>query len=132
LKKNDIVTYSTYGEHKSAVVEKFNRTLKTNMWKRFNAENTRNWIGMLNKLMNDYKNKKHSTIKMTPIEASSKENEAEVYRNTNKPLLFENVVKFKVGDSVRMSRTKGIFEKKILPNWSEEIYTVDQKKIRYL
>ena len=45
LKKNDIIRYSTYGEHKSVVAERFNRTLKEMMWKRFTAENTRNWIG---------------------------------------------------------------------------------------
>jgi len=39
--------------------------------------------------MNDNNNKKHSTIKMTPIEASCKVNEAEVYKHTNKPLLIE-------------------------------------------
>jgi len=99
LKENNIVRYSTHGEHKSAVVERFNRTLKTNMWKRFTAENTRNW--MLEKLMNDYNNKYHTTIKMTPIEGSLKENEEEVYRNINKPLLIENVVKYKVGDQIK-------------------------------
>ena len=31
LKDNDIVRYSTHGEHKSAIVERFNRTLKTKM-----------------------------------------------------------------------------------------------------
>ena len=31
LKENKIERYSTHGEHKSAVVERFNRTLKTNM-----------------------------------------------------------------------------------------------------
>jgi len=65
---------------------------------------------------------------MIPIEASSKENESEVYRNINKPLLIDSVIKFKVGDSVRISRSKGIFEKGYLPNWSEKIYTVDQIK----
>ena len=53
LKDNDIVRYSTHGEHKSAIVERFNRTLKTKMWTRFTAENTRNWIDMLDKLMKD-------------------------------------------------------------------------------
>ena len=83
LKENNIIRYSTHGEHKSAVVERFNRTLKTNMWKRFTAENTRNWIDMLNKLMSEYNNRKHSTIKMTPIEGSKKENEEIVWNNLN-------------------------------------------------
>ena len=42
LKQNNVLRYSTHGEHKSAVIERFNRTLKENMWKRFTAENTRN------------------------------------------------------------------------------------------
>jgi len=42
LKEKNIIRYSTHGEHKSAVVEKFNGILKANMWKRFTAENTRN------------------------------------------------------------------------------------------
>jgi len=95
LNKNNIVRYSTHGEHKSTVVERFNRMLKANTWKRFTAKNTRNWIDMLDKLMTDYNNKKHSTIKMSPIEASSEENEAEVYRNINKPILIENVIQSK-------------------------------------
>ena len=81
LKENNINRYSTFGEHKSCVVERFNRTLKTNMWKRFTAENTRNWINMLDKLMNDYNNKYHRSIKMTPAKASLKENEIEVFNN---------------------------------------------------
>jgi hypothetical protein len=109
IKENNIVRYSTHGEHKSAVVERFNRTLKTIMWKRFTAENTRNWIDMLDKLLFQYNNKKHSTIKMTPTEASQGS-------------------KFAVGDQVRISRIKGIFEKGYLPNWSEEVYTVHEVK----
>jgi len=34
LKENNIIMYSTYGEHKSAVVERFNKTLKEMMWKK--------------------------------------------------------------------------------------------------
>ena len=91
LKENNIIRYSTHGEHKSAVVERFNRTLKANMWKRFTAENTRNWIDMLDKLMTDYNNKKHSTIKMTPVEASKKENEETVFSILNKPPIIKNI-----------------------------------------
>ena len=81
IKQNNIIRYSTYGEHKSCVVERFNKTLKTNMWKRFTAENTRNWISILDKLMNKYNNTVHSTIKMTPVEASKPENKIKVLSN---------------------------------------------------
>jgi len=36
--------------------------------------------------------------------------------------------KFKLGDKVRISRTKGIFEKGYLPNWSEAIYLIHEVK----
>jgi Integrase core domain/Chromo (CHRromatin Organisation MOdifier) domain len=130
LKENNIIRYSTYGEHKSCVVERFNRTLKTNMWKRFTAENTRNWINMLSKLMNNYNNKYHRTIKMTPNEASLKENEIKVFNNQipqSIPIRLVNP-KFNIGDRVRISRTKGVFEKGYLPNWSEEIYDIHEVK----
>jgi transposase InsO family protein len=128
IKESNIVRYSTYGEHKSAVVERFNRTLKTNMWKRFTAENTRNWINMLDKLLLDYNNKFHSTIKMTPTAASKDKNKIEVF---NKQTYLEprnEKPKFKVGDKVRISRIKGLFEKGYLPNWSEALYIIDKVK----
>ena len=50
LKKEKITRYSTHGEHKSAIAERFNRTLKGRMWHRFTAGNTRNWIDMLDDL----------------------------------------------------------------------------------
>ena len=123
LKKHDIVRYSTYGEHKSCIVERFNRTLKEKMWKRFTAENTRNWIDMLHKLLDDYNSKIHKTIGRTPAECSNLENIIMTSQKLNcKP------PKFKVGDKVRISRIKGKFEKGYLPNWSEAIYIINLVK----
>src|SRR5271155_1967724 len=128
IKENDIIRYSTYGEHKSAVVERFNRTLKANMWKRFTAENTRNWINMLDKLMAKYNNTVHSTIKMTPVEASDKENFVEIFNNNGYIKRKNLKPKFQIGDKVRISRIKTLFEKGYLPNWSEEIYEITEVK----
>ena len=44
LKDNNIKIYSTYGEHKSAVIERFNKTLKSIMYKWFTRNNTKRWI----------------------------------------------------------------------------------------
>lgn len=128
LQENNIIRYSTFGEHKSAVVERFNRTLKEMMWKRFTAENTRKWIDMSDKLLHEYNNRLHSTIGMTPVKASLKENEMTVLQNIiNKTKVASRTkAKFKVGDKVRMSRTKALFEKGYLPNWSEEIYIIEK------
>jgi hypothetical protein len=102
LKHNNINRYSTYGEHKSAVAERFNRTLKTNMWKRFTAENTRIWTDMLPTLLKNYNNKFHNSIKMTPTEASMLKNEGKVKHNLyyDKRLFSKAKPKFKLGDFV--------------------------------
>jgi len=128
LKQNNIIRYSTFGQHKSAIIERFNRTLKEIMWKRFTAENTRNWIHILDKLIMEYNNRIHSTIGMSPKEASLSKNYNEVLQNTlNKTKIHSNKnLKFKIGDKVRISRLKGIFEKGYLPNWSEELFTIDK------
>ena len=128
LQENNIIRYSTYSEHKSVVVERFNRTLKEMMWKRFTAENTRNWIDILDTLMHKYNNRIHSTIGMTPAKASLKVNQAEVLQNViqKTTAIPKSKPKFKVGDKVRISRTKATFEKGYLPNWSEELYIVDK------
>jgi Integrase core domain len=129
LNQNNIIRYSTFGEHKSAVVERFNRTLKEKMWKRFTAENTRNWIKMLDKLMATYNNTVHSTIKMTPVEASKRKNEDKVRCIHYQAIKMDvNKSKFNVGNKVRISRTKALFEKGYLPNWSEEIFEIMEVK----
>src|SRR5271155_1318526 len=89
--------------------------LKTNMWKRFTAENMRNWIDMLDKLLFEYNNKFHSTIKMTPVEANKQENKIEVLNNQTYMEHTTKKPKFKIGDKVRISRIKALFEKGYLP-----------------
>jgi hypothetical protein len=128
LQKHNVIRYSTYSEHKSVVVERFNRTLKEQMWKRFTAENTRNWIEMLDKLLKIYNNKVHSTTGMSPVKASKKENEKEVLQNTLDKTRSIPIgkTKFKIGDKVRISRMKATFEKGYLPNWSEELYVIQK------
>ena len=129
INQHNIVRYSTYGEHKSAVVERFDRTLKTAMWKRFTAENTRNWVDMLDKLLLKYNTSIHSAIRMKPIDAVLETNRLEVLDNIAVDRgIRDKTSKFKLGDSVRISRVKGLFEKGYLPNWSEALYTIREVK----
>jgi hypothetical protein len=126
LKKYNIIMYSTYSNNKSAVVERFNRTLKTNMFKKFTENNNRNWIDILPELMKTYNNTIHSTIGMTPTQALNKDNYYEVLKNTlnSKPKLIKKKPKFKVGDVVRISRVKEVFEKGFHPNWTQETFEI--------
>ena len=70
--------YSTEKEEKSCLIERFNRTIKKKMFKYFSANKTRKYVDVLDLLVDQYNNTIHSSIKMTPKEASSKENENKV------------------------------------------------------
>lgn len=128
LESNKIIIYHTYGEHKASIVERFNRTLKTLMWKRLTEEQSHNWISILAELMNTYNNTKHSTIKMTPVEASDKNGEKELwgklYSDSVELSTIPSTTTFKPGDWVRISRVKRTFEKGYTPNWSTEIFQI--------
>ena len=73
--------YSTENGEKPFVIETFNRTMKEKMFKYFFANNTRKFVDVLDLLVDQYNNTLHSSIKMTPMEASRKENENKVWRN---------------------------------------------------
>ena len=66
LKKEKIMLYHTENEEKSRVVERWNRTMKNRMWKMFTANNNTVYWDKLDKLVDDYNNTKHSSVKMTP------------------------------------------------------------------
>ena len=81
LDENKITLYSTENEEKSSVCERWNRTIKTKMWKQFTVQGNTQYLEMLPKLVKQYNNTRHSSIKMTPTEASKKKNEGVAYFN---------------------------------------------------
>ena len=67
IKEYKINFYASENEDiKGAVIERFNRTLKTKMWKYFTHENTMRYVDVLDDLMHSYNNTFHTTIKMAP------------------------------------------------------------------
>ncbi len=68
MDKYNINHYSTYTHLKASIVERFNRTLKEKMWREFSMQGTYKWINILNKLIMEYNNTKHRTLKNTPNE----------------------------------------------------------------
>lgn len=127
IKEYDINHYSTYSEMKAAIVERFNRTLKSQMFKMFSKRGTFQWVEILPKLINTYNNKYHRTIGMKPNQVN-KLNEKLVSERIKKqtlPKLEKRLPqKFLIGDQVRISKTRHIFSKKYFPNWSNEVFTI--------
>jgi len=126
VKELGVELYSTENEEKSSVAELWNRTMKEKMFKYFTANNTSKYTDVLDDFVERY-NTRHSSIKMTPVEASKKENEVRFYRNLYPDLRrLPMRAKFKTGDKVRILKKKGLFEKGFTPNWTEEVFTVSK------
>lgn len=126
LKEEKIGMYSTYGEHKSVVIERFNRTLKQRMYRNFTTNNNREWVDMLPILIKEYNDTVHRTIKLKPKDAIKPKNRDELlfnFNNSGKRIKYTKP-KLKVNDFVRISRIKGTFEKGFDANWSLEIFRV--------
>ena len=70
LDKRNVKFYSTKNEEKSSVIERWNKTIKTKMWKRFTQQNLTQYLKMLPE--NENNNSYHSSIKMSPVDASKK------------------------------------------------------------
>ena len=104
--------------------------MKEKMWKYFSANSTNVYINVLPDLLKEYNNTRHSSIKMTPVKASKKENELNVWRNLyHKHLEIHDIKpKFSVGDKVRISKKKKTFKKGYTTRWTEEIFTIVEVK----
>ena len=124
--KRLVELYSTENKEKSSIVERWIRTMKEKMWKYFTDNNTYTYIDVLPDLVEDYNNTVHSSTKLTPVEASKKKNELAVWRNLypDRFKIYDLTPKFSVGDEVRISKNKAIFEKGYTTRWTEEIFTI--------
>ena len=132
LREHGVHLYMTENEEKSCVVERWNRTIKRDMWKYFTARRTSTYIDVLQKLIDKYNNTYHRSIKCTPSFARQPSSYQHVYQALYDRILVKKkrptTPRFKVGDYVRMSIRKGQFEKGYTINWTKAVYTVNSVK----
>ena len=81
LKKYDIKMYSTHNAEKVSVVERWNRTIKTKLWKYFSANGTYKYTDILQALTDKYNRTKHRSTGYTPVEAKKAVNHDKVFKN---------------------------------------------------
>ena len=117
--------FTTHSVMKAAVVERFNRTLKTDMWHYFTEKQTKRYLDVLPQLLDSYNNRYHRSIRMSPSSVTHAK-ETQVWRN-----LYNDGGKVRCVDKsimpaqkVRISNSKGDFAKGYMPNWSGEDYHI--------
>lgn len=126
MEKFKIKHYRTYSDLKASIVERFNRTLKNLLYKQFTIQGNHKWLEILGRLIKKYNKTVHSTIGMAP-DSVNKNNEKLIlqkYLDRKSPKKVK--IKYKIGDPVRLSKYKHLFEKSYTPNYSTEVFFIDK------
>ena len=80
-----------------------------------------NWLNILNDAVITYNNNIHSTISMTPVDASNNPDKVKYYVKSTK-----STAKLKFGDYVRNADERNIFSKGYISNWNREMFKVNE------
>ena len=125
LNKNDIKLYSRNTSLGAVFAERFNRTIRDLLKKIVFEHGDGNWIDILQTMTKQYNNRIHSSIKLSPEDASLKKNEGFVCRN----LLDKRKKikpKFQLNDLVRTADLRKTFSKGDTTNWSYKLYKITE------
>jgi transposase InsO family protein len=117
--------FSTSGDAKASVIERFNRTFKQKLYRYFTTSNTLSFVPVLQALVNGYNRTYHRSIKMAPNKVTLK-NSPQVWKSLYGKKSIKRVSKMylKVGDRVRLNKKFRLFKKSYLPGWTEEVFVV--------
>ena len=101
------------------------------MFKYFSANNTRKYVDVLDLLVDQYNNTINSSIKMSPKEASRKENENKVWRNLYPEFGGKTLApKFSIGDNVRITKKKNNFDKGYTQRCTKEVFKISKIQLK--
>ena len=118
LEKNDMERHSTHNEGKSVIAERFIWTVKNKIYKYMTSVSKDFYIDKLDDIVNKYNKTYQNRIKMKPGDLK-----LSTYIDFSKEV-NEKDPKFKIGDTVKISKYKNIFAKGYVPNWSEEVFVI--------
>ena len=125
LKTKKIQHYSRYTDKGPSIAERVIRTVRNLLKKPIFLAGSANWLSELPSVVKQYNNTIHHSTKMTPIQASKKVNEKEVFSNLRDDRV-KRQPKFKIGQLVRTADIKRVFSKGDSTNWSYKLYTITE------
>ena len=102
-------------------IERFIRTLLHIINKPIFINGDGNWVNILNDGVKTKNNNTHSTINMTPVDASNNPDKVKYYVKSTKA-----TPKFNVGEYVRNADKRNIFSKGYTSNWNRELFKVNE------
>ena len=130
MDENDIELHVTASPViKAPNVERFNRTLKTRLWKYFTHKKTKKYVDVLQNIIHAINNRYSRPIKMRPSEVTF-ENDKEVWQRLYGTKATPAKFKYTVGDRVRIAATRGTFHKGYLPRFTKSVFVVTHRLAR--
>jgi transposase InsO family protein len=105
------------------MVERANRTIKSRLYKYFTDKKTQRWIDVIQQIVDDLNHSYHRMIKMRPVDVVL-DNENDVRKAELRG--HKRKARYSVGDTARIERSKHVFEKGYLNNFTEEIFKISR------
>ena len=125
LKNKNIQHYSRYTDKGPSMAERVIRTVRNLLKKPVFLAGNADWLSELPSVIKKYNNTIHHSIKMTPVQASKKSNEKEVFSNL-KDRRVKQKPKFHLSQLVRTADIKRVFSKGDSTNYSYKLYTITE------
>lgn len=124
MKKYGINHYSTYSVKKASIAERAIKTIKGMLYRQFSERGKYKWIDILDEIIFTYNNRKHRTIGLKPSDVKPN-TRLDVFKN----LKIFGKRRYKVGDIVRISKFKGVFDRGFTSSWSSELFKIVKVQI---
>lgn len=114
---------------KSSIVERFNRTLENNLFRQMSFKKSMVWVDLLDDAVDAYNNSPHSSLGGRTPASIDYANMSEVFHTLYPPpkhLVGEKSrdIVFKIGDHVRLIKTKRLFDRGYNVQWTNEVFTI--------
>jgi len=138
LKDMNVRHFGTYNaDVKASIVERFHRTIRAKLWRLFEKTNSTRYVEALPQLLKGYNNTVHTSTGLRPSEVTPLNQhhawqnlypkllkQREVWRNGKKRGIRPSILR--VGDSVRLSKAKHVFQTGYVNSWTDEIFTIQK------
>ena len=120
--KNQI--YSVFNTQKNPLIERLNRTILNKLSKQQTINGNQKFLNILPTITKIYNNTIHSSIGISPAEASENPHKIKITPPQFNKKLINKKPKFNINDRVRIYKYKNKFEKGYVGYWTKEIFKI--------
>lgn len=123
--ENSIIHFVSSSKQDASIAERFNRTLKSVIFRHFTQSKNHNWIGILPQITDGYNSRPHRAIQMPPKDVIIRK-QSSIFRSGQETFMNETKKKFHEGGRVRIAIQKLPFAKGYERTFTEELFFIKQ------